>query len=418
MHPFAAVFLAALAAATAVKLWLAARHARHVAAHRDAVPAAFAAAIPLDSHRKAADYTVAKTRLGVVWTLAEAALLLALTLGGGLQALDAISARIADPGLLRGLALIALVAVVFFVVELPFGIFRTFVVEQRFGFNRMTPKLFVLDTAKGVVLAGALGLPLAALVLWLMGRMGEFWWLYAWAAWVAFNLFLLAVFPTWIAPLFNKFSPLADAELKARVERLLERCGFRAQSLMVMDGSKRSAHGNAYFTGFGRTKRIVFFDTLLERLTGPEVEAVLAHELGHFKLRHVIKRIAWAFAASAGFLWLLGVLAQAPWFYHALGVTTPSTAMALVLFFIVVPVFTFLAHPLTSHYSRQHEFEADAYAAEHAAAGELVTALVKLYKDNASTLTPDPLHSAFYDSHPPAALRIARLRGATGGAHA
>jgi STE24 endopeptidase len=417
MHPFAAVFLAALAAATIAKLWLAGRHARHVAAHRGCVPAEFAATIPLDAHQKAADYTVAKTRLGVVWTLAETALLLALTFGGGLQALDGLAAQIAAPGIVRGLVLMALVAAVFFAVELPFGIYRTFVIEQRFGFNRMTPKLFVIDMAKGIALAGALGLPLAALVLWLMGRTGEYWWLYAWAAWVAFNLLLLAVYPTWIAPLFNKFSPLADAEMKARVERLLERCGFHAKSLMVMDGSKRSAHGNAYFTGFGRTKRIVFFDTLLERLTGPEVEAVLAHELGHFKLRHVVKRIAWAFAASAGFLWLLGVLERAPWFYHALGVTTPSTAMALVLFALVVPVFTFLAHPLTSHYSRRHEFEADRYAAEHAAAGELVTALVKLYKDNASTLTPDPLHSAFYDSHPPAALRIARLRAATGGAN-
>jgi STE24 endopeptidase len=272
--------------------------------------------------------------------------------------------------------------------------------------------MFMADLAKQFLVTLALGAPLAAAVLWLMQQAGSYWWLYAWAVWVGFNLLVVAIYPAYIAPLFNKFTPLPDAALKERVEALLTRCGFRAQGLYVMDGSRRSSHGNAYFTGFGRSKRIVFFDTLLTRLTPPEVEAVLAHELGHFRRRHVVKRIAWSFVASLGFLWLLGVLKQTPWFYAALGVTEPSTAAALVLFFLVVPVFTFPFQPLLAFYSRRHEYEADAYAAAHASAGSLVDALVKLYKDNAATLTPDPLHSAVYDSHPPAALRIARLRQA------
>jgi STE24 endopeptidase len=296
------------------------------------------------------------------------------------------------------------------VIDIPFGCYRTFVIESRFGFNKMTPALYAIDTVKHAALAAALGIPLAAGVLWLMERAGGWWWLYAWLVWVSFNLIILAVYPTWIAPLFNKFLPLGDPELKTRIERLLERCGFKAQGLMVMDGSRRSSHGNAYFTGFGRSKRIVFFDTLLERLAPGEVEAVLAHELGHFKLRHVAKRMAWIFAASLALLWLLAQLMGRDWFYSALNVHTPSTAMALILFFIVVPQFAFLLQPVTSHYSRRHEFEADGYAAAHAPAGELVSALVKLYRENAATLTPDPLHSAFYDSHPPATLRIARLR--------
>jgi STE24 endopeptidase len=298
------------------------------------------------------------------------------------------------------------------VLEIPFDIYRTFVIEQRFGFNKITPRMFVIDGIKHALLAAALGIPLAAAILWVMDGMGEAWWLYAWLVWVAFNLLVLAIFPTWIAPLFNKFAPLDDATLKARIERLLERCGFKVGGLMVMDGSKRSSHGNAYFTGFGKTKRIVFFDTLLARLSPEEVEAVLAHELGHFKLRHVIKRMIWTFAASLAFLWLLAQLMGQTWFYSGLGVQAQSTAMALVLFFIVVPQFTFLLAPLTSYYSRKHEFEADRYATQHAAGADLVTALVKLYKDNAATLTPDPLHSLFYDSHPPATARIARLKSA------
>jgi STE24 endopeptidase len=297
-------------------------------------------------------------------------------------------------------------------IEIPFSLHRTFRIEARFGFNKMTLKLFVLDLVKGALLAALLGLPLLALILWLMQEAGELWWLYAWAAWSAFNVLMLAIYPTFVAPLFNRFSPMQDEALKARIERLLSRCGFRSQGLFVMDGSRRSSHGNAYFTGFGRSKRIVFFDTLLSRLEHGEVEAVLAHELGHFKHRHVLKRIGLLFAASLGFFWLLGNLMRHDWFYGALGVEEASTAMALLLFFLVMPVFTFLLQPLVGLYSRRHEFEADRYAVQNASALELKQALIKLYQDNAATLTPDPLHSAFYDSHPPAAARISRLESA------
>jgi STE24 endopeptidase len=413
MHAFTIAFLAALAAATATRLWLAARHARHVRAHRGAVPGEFAEAVSLAAHQKAADYTVAKTRLGAVETLASAVLLLAFTLGGGLQALfDLLSAAFQPGGYAHGIALVLGVALVSGAVDLPFAIARTFGIEARFGFNRMTPALFVADLVKQILIGLALAVPLLFCVLWLMARMGTYWWLYVWLTWMAFNLLILLLYPTFIAPLFNKFSPLEDATLRARIEQLLAKCGFRAKGLFVMDGSRRSSHGNAYFTGFGAAKRIVFFDTLLSRLAPAEVEAVLAHELGHFRLRHVWKRVAWLFLASLAFLAALGWLIDQPWFYSALGVESRSTAMALVLFSLVIPVFTFLLHPIGSLYSRKHEYEADAYAARYAAAGDLVRALVKLYQDNAATLTPDPVHSAFYDSHPPAALRIARLQSA------
>ena len=410
MNAFSFLFLAALALATATKLWLSVRHLKHVLRHREVVPAAFASGISLEAHQKAADYTSAKTRFGLLNTAFEPLVVLVLTFGGGLQLLNEVSAGALAPGVLRGVMLAALLALVMMVVELPFSWYSTFRIEQRFGFNKMTPALFAIDALKHAALAAALGIPLLACILWVMEKAGSLWWLYAWLIWVGFNLVVLSVYPTWIAPLFNKFTPLADPELKERIERLLQKCGFKAQSLMVMDGSRRSSHGNAYFTGFGKTKRIVFFDTLLSRLTGPEIEAVLAHELGHFKLRHIVKRIAWTFAASLGFLWLLARLMSETWFYSGLNVQSPSTAMALILFFIVVPQFTFLLQPLTSFYSRKHEYEADVYAARHASALDMVSALVKLYKDNASTLTPDPLHSAFYDSHPPAPLRIARLQ--------
>jgi STE24 endopeptidase len=411
MQVFTIAFLAALVAATAARLWLAVRHARHVRAHRGAVPAEFAPGVTLAAHQKAADYTVAKTRLGAVEVVVSAALLLALTLGGGLQALFELLGRVLDPaGYAHGIALVLAVLLVTGAVDLPFSIVRTFGIEARFGFNRMTPALFVADLAKQIALGLLLAVPLLLCVLWLMARMESYWWLYVWLTWMAFNMLILLVYPTFIAPLFNKFSPLEDAALKARIERLLASCGFRAKGLFVMDGSKRSSHGNAYFTGFGAAKRIVFFDTLLARLAPAEVEAVLAHELGHFKLRHVWKRVAWLFLGSLAFLALLGWLIDRPWFYAGLGVESRSTAMALVLFFMVVPVFTFLLHPLGSLYSRKHEYEADAYAAQHAPPADLVRALVKLYQDNAATLTPDPVHSAFYDSHPPAALRIARLQ--------
>jgi STE24 endopeptidase len=413
MHLFTAVFLIALLLTTAARLWLGIRHIGYIRAHRNNVPQEFAAQINLPAHQKAADYSSAKTKLHMVHAIIDVLLLLALTLGGGLQLLSDWWTGWLGDGLAFGLALIISVVVIVSIVEIPMDIYRTFVIEARFGFNQMTPALFIIDLLKQALLAAAFGVPLLFCVLWLMSKMGENWWFYVWLAWVVFNVLLLAIYPTYIAPLFNKFSPMENPELKTRVLQLLAKCGFKSQGLFVMDGSKRSNHGNAYFTGFGAAKRIVFFDTLLSRLDPAEIEAVLAHELGHYKLYHVIKRMLWTFAVSLAFLWLLGVLINKPWFYEGLNVTTPSTAMALLLFFMITPIFTFLLQPMLSAYSRMHEFEADQYAVQYVSAPHLVQALVKLYKDNASTLTPDPLHSAFYDSHPPAALRIARLQGAT-----
>lgn len=409
ISPFSLVFLAAVALTLAVRLWLGWRHVRHVAAHRAAVPAEFAARIPLAAHHKAADYTIARCRAGLVTTVVDSGLLLALTLGGGIALLHGLWSVRLD-GIAYGLAMIFSLLAVSALVDLPFSLYRQFVIEAHYGFNRMTPRLFAADLAKQALLGLAIGAPVFAAVLWLMGAMGAAWWFWVWLFWAGFNLLLLFVYPTWIAPLFNKFTPLADGEMKTRIEALLVRCGFRSSGLFVMDGSKRSSHGNAYFTGFGNNKRIVFFDTLLERLTTAEVEAVLAHELGHFRKKHIVQRIVFMFAGSLAFLWLLGQLIDSPWFYAGLGVPAQNTALALILFFLVVPVFTFPFSPLLSRLSRRHEFEADAYAAEHAAAADLVRALVKLYEDNAATLTPDPLYSAFYDSHPPAAQRIARLQ--------
>jgi STE24 endopeptidase len=411
MHWFTLVFIAALALATAVRLWLASRHIAHVAANRDAVPAEFAGRISLAAHQKAAGYTVAKARVGLVETVLAAVLTLAFTLGGGLQFLSDLCER-AFPlgGYAHGIALIASVVVISSAVDLPFNLYRTFVIEARFGFNRMSLRLFALDMIKAAAVGALLGVPLVFVVLWLMARMGGLWWLAVWAVWLAFNLLVATIYPTFIAPLFNKFSPLEDSGLRDRIEALLAKCGFRARGLFVMDSSKRSSHGNAYFTGFGAAKRIVLFDTLVSRLAPPEVEAVLAHELGHFSRHHVWKRMALASVLSLALLWVLGRLMGQDWFYADLGVRSQSTAMALTLFVMIVPSFTFLLQPLASLYSRRHEFEADAYAARYADAGDLVHALVKLYEDNAATLTPDPLHSAFYDSHPPAPVRIARLQ--------
>ncbi|BCT67149.1 M48 family metallopeptidase [Nitrosospira sp. NRS527] len=413
MQTFTTLFLAALTLAFLARIWLATRHIHHVLAHRDHVPDDFSSRITLASHQKAADYTCAKTRLGYISITLDTLLLLILTLGGGLNALaDFWSNWFSDP-LIHGIALIVSAALMMSVAGIPVGYYRTFVIEQKFGFNKMSPRMFFLDLIKRALLGGLLGFPLLLGILWLMQKMGPSWWFYAWLAWMGFNVVLLAIFPTWIAPLFNKFTPLEDAPLKARIEQLMRRCGFKSSGLFVMDGSRRSNHGNAYFTGFGRTKRIVFFDTLLSRLDTPEIEAVLAHELGHFKRRHVIKRIVWTFAMSLIFLWALGYLMQQDWFYAGLGVSVShvsSSAMALLLFFLVMPTFTFLFQPVASLYSRKHEFEADEYAAGNASATDLIRALIKLYQDNAATLTPDPLHSAFYDSHPPAAMRIARLQ--------
>jgi STE24 endopeptidase len=405
------LFLVALALATGTRLWLAQRQIRHVHAHRDAVPETFAEAIPLSAHQKAADYTEAKSRLGTLDVLIGAALVLAFTLGGLLQALSGAWAGVFTAGsLAHGTALLLSVFFVQAAASLPLAYYRTFVLEQRFGFNRMTLGLFLADLAKQTALALVLGVPLILAVLWLMERMGQLWWLYVWLVLTAFTLVFQLIFAPVILPLFNKLTPITEGELATRVARLLERCGFKPSGLYLMDGSKRSSHGNAFFAGFGAGKRIVLFDTLVNRLEPAEVEAVLAHELGHYKLHHIVKLLVMSAALSLAGLFVLGQLIGEPWFYAGLGVSTPGTAAALALFMLVLPEFTFFLHPLTSLYSRRREFEADAYARLHADAGDLVHALVKLYKDNAATLTPDPLHSAFYDSHPPAALRIARLR--------
>lgn len=413
MQTFTLIFLFALLVTTLMQVWLSIRHIRHVRAHQHQVPEEFASKISLADHQKAAAYTCAKTSAGYPGILLHVVLLLTFTLGGGLNALSEFwTGWFSDP-VVHGMALIISTFMIMSAAELPLSYYRVFVIEERFGFNKMTPLMFFTDLIKQTAIGLLLGAPLLFCVLWLMEKTGDLWWLYAWFAWIAFNLFVLAIYPAWIAPLFNKFSPLEDAALKTRIERLMNKCGFTASGLFVMDGSRRSNHGNAYFTGFGKTKRIVFFDTLLARLEPAEIEAVLAHELGHFKLRHVIKRIAVSFVISLGFLWLLGYSMQQAWFYEGLGVTAgsvPSTSMALLLFFLVMPVFTFLLHPISSLYSRKHEFEADAYAAQNASADDLIHALVKLYQDNASTLTPDPLHSAFYDSHPPASIRVAHLQ--------
>jgi STE24 endopeptidase len=407
---FASIFIVTLALTTFAKFWLARRHLAHIAAHRNQVPDAFREQIPLASHQKAADYTSAKTRFSMLGMLFDAALLLLFTVAGGIQLIANLSQGWFSQPLMQGMSTIVMVLILSSLLEAPFNLYRTFAIEARFGFNNMTFKLYLADALKGLLVGAVLGLPLLAGVLWLMGRMGEYWWLYVWGVWIVFNLLILFIYPTFIAPLFNKFNPLKDEAMKARIEALLTRCGFTTSGLFVMDGSKRSAHGNAYFTGFGKTRRIVFFDTLLARLNISEVEAVLAHELGHFKHRHVMKRIASIFAMSLGFLWLLAILMKTSWFYQGLGVSTPSTALALLLFFMVMPVLGFLLGPIMSAYSRKHEFEADAYAVKQTSAGDLVNALVKLYQDNAATLTPDPLYSKFYDSHPPAAVRIANLQ--------
>ena len=411
MNPlYSQLFLLAVTAVTALRLWLTQRHIRHVRAHRNVVPERFATRITLDEHHKAADYTLAKGRLTQLHTVAEAVLLLAFTLGGLLDACALWLQTFVNAGSFYfGLGLFASFALIGFGVDLPFSLYRTFVVDACFGFNKMTPLLYLTDLVKQALLSAVIGAPLLMIVWWLMAQMGEHWWLWVWLFWLGFNLLVMVAYPTLIAPLFNKFTPLADDGLRARIDALLARCGFRSSGVFVMDGSKRSTQGNAYFTGFGAAKRIVFFDTLIERLQPAEIEAVLAHELGHFKRRHIWKSIAMMAVMSLGFLWLLGELMQQPLFFTILGVSTAGTAMALILFSLTLPVVLFPLSPLLSAFSRKHEFEADAFAAEQTKASELVTALVKLYRDNAATLTPDPLHSLFHDSHPPASLRIARL---------
>ncbi|SFV01983.1 M48 family metallopeptidase [Pseudoduganella namucuonensis] len=414
-HAFSILFVSFLVLTLGVRFWLASRHIRHVLAHRAAVPAEFAEKIPLHAHQKAADYTIAKTKFGMLAMLVNAAVLIGFTLLGGLQWLSVEVYKLTGPGMAYQIGLLVAYAAISGLIDLPFDYYKQFGMEQKFGFNKMSKRLFFADIGKGVALGAAIGLPLVWVVLTLMDKSGALWWLYAWFVWSGFQLLMMVLFPTVIAPMFNKFTPLSDESLKSRIEGLMKRVGFASKGLFVMDGSKRSAHGNAYFSGFGANKRIVFFDTLLSRLAPQEIEAVLAHELGHFKLKHIIKRIAMMFAISLGFLALLGWLKTQLWFYTGLGVDPlllpgqSNDAMALLLFMLALPVFTFLLGPLTSLSSRKHEFEADAFAAKHTDGRDLVSALVKMYEDNASTLTPDPLHSAFYDSHPPASVRIRHL---------
>lgn len=408
-HWLTPLFLAALALHLGVQWWLSRRQVRHVTAHRDAVPAAFAAAVSLDEHRKAADYTVARQRLGRLEIAWDALVLLALTLGGGIEWLGHLAGKAGLGPLWTGTAHVLLAMLVLGALALPFSVYRTFVLEQKFGFNRTTPRTFVVDLAKGLALGGLLGGAIVAVVLWTMAAAGRHWWLVAWAVWMTFSLVLLWAWPRWIAALFNKFVPLQDAALRERIDALLARCDFHARDVYVMDGSRRSAHGNAYFTGLGREKRIVFFDTLLQSLSPIQVEAVLAHELAHFKLKHIPQRlVVSALATFAGFA-LLGWLARQDGFYAGLGVSTPGDSAALLLFVLVLPAFTWVFTPLAAAWSRKHEFEADAFAARFSNGPELARALVSMYRENASTLTPDPVHSAFYDSHPPPVVRIQRL---------
>jgi STE24 endopeptidase len=407
------VFAFALALGLLAKLWLASRQIRYVAKHRHQVPSAFSGTITLSEHQRAADYTLAKARLSLIELAISAGILLGWTLLGGLSLLNAALMNTLGGGLIQQLALISGFVVINGFLELPLSWYQTFVLESRFGFNKTTPRLWLLDLVKSSLLGAAIGLPIAALILWVMDASGGLWWLWTWAVWMGFNLLLLLIYPSFIAPLFNKFTPLNDETLKSRVTALMARCGFSAEGLYVMDGSKRSAHANAYFTGFGASKRVVFYDTLLAKLSADEVDAVLAHELGHFKHNHVLKRIVAMFSMSLLGLALLGWLATQVWFFTGLGVfpnlDTSNSALSLLLFMLAIPVFSFFITPLFARLSRKHEFEADAYAVEKTNGPALASALLKLYQDNASTLTPDPVYVQFYYSHPPASERLSRM---------
>ena len=414
------VFATVLSLGLVLKFWLATRQIRHVARPRNAVPAPFANRIALAAHQKAADYTITKARLGLLEIALSAAVLLGWTLLGGLDALNQLLLEALGGGMVQQLTLLVCFAIIGGLIDLPLSLYQIFVVEERFGFNKMTWRLWLADAAKGLAVVALIGLPVAALILWLMGAAGPLWWLWAWCFWMGFNLLLMVVYPTFIAPLFNKFQPLTDESLKSRVTALMQRCGFSAKGLFVMDGSRRSAHANAYFTGFGAAKRVVFYDTLLRQLSTGEVEAVLAHELGHFKHRHILQRIVMMFAMSLAGFALLGWLSTRSWFYTGLGVlpnlspdgSAPNDALALLLFLLAVPVFTLFISPLFAQQSRRHEFQADAYAMAQANGADLSSALLKLYEDNASTLTPDPVYVKFYYSHPPASERLARMHPA------
>jgi STE24 endopeptidase len=409
MDTFTLLFLFALAGSLLLRFWLAARQLIHVKKHRDTVPGSFAGKVPLADHHKAADYTVTNTRIGMVTLAYDSLLLLGWTLGGGLDWLDKNWLAAGLHPVITGVGVIFSAMVIMTLLELPFSLYHTFVIEERFGFNRSSVKVFFIDLLKNGLLLAVIGGPMIALALWIMQASGGLWWLYVWAVWMAFSLIMFWAYPAVIAPLFNKFSPLDNDALKQRIQALMDKCGFRSKGIFVMDGSKRSGHGNAYFTGVGSNKRIVFFDTLLESLKPEEIEAVLAHELGHFKLKHIQKRLFSTFALSLVALALLGWLEKQDWFYQGLGVSQPSPWMALMLFMMVLPVFTFFIQPLMSLVSRKHEFEADAYAVQQSSGTDLIHALVKMYRENASTLTPDPLYSAFHDSHPPAPVRISHI---------
>lgn len=407
------VFALGLSASLLLKFWLATRQIRHVAHHRDTVPAPFAKQVGLADHQRAADYTIAKARFGLIELAWGGALALGWTLLGGLSMLNQSLVDVMGHGLGQQVALLVAFVAINGLLDLPFTLYQTFVVEQRFGFNKTTPMLWLQDFAKSIVLSALIGLPFAALVLWMMGATGPWWWLWVWSVWMAFNLLALLIYPTWIAPLFNQFKPLEDPALKDRVSTLMARCGFTSKGFYVMDGSKRSAHANAYFTGFGASKRVVFYDTLLAQLNPDEVDAVLAHELGHFKHRHVLKRIASLFTLSLLSLMALGWVSQQAWFYTGLGVAPnlsgANDALALLLFMLVLPLAGTFVGPLMAQVSRKHEFEADAYAAQQTSGTALASALLKLFQDNASTLTPDPLYVKFYYSHPPASERLGRM---------
>jgi len=406
-------FAIALVASLLLKFWLATRQMRHVAQHRGAVPAAFADRITLESHQKAADYTLAQGRLGLLELAWGTAVTLGWTLMGGLSALNQLLGHWFSSGIAQQVTLLAAFTVINTAIDLPFSVYRTFVLEQRFGFNKTTASLWLMDMAKSTMLGVAIGLPLATLVLWMMGATGGLWWLWTWCVWMGFNLLVLLIYPTWIAPWFNQFKPLEDPELKRRVTALMARCGFQSKGFYVMDGSKRSAHANAYFTGFGASKRVVFYDTLLAQLSPAEVDAVLAHELGHFKHRHILKRIVSMFGMSLLGFAALGWLSQQIWFYTGLGVAPnmagPNDALALLLFMMVLPLLGTFIGPVFAQLSRKHEFEADAFAVAQTSGADLSSALLKLYQDNASTLTPDPVYVKFYYSHPPASERLGRM---------
>jgi STE24 endopeptidase len=416
MHWFTALFLGFVAASVLVQLWLSQRQVRHIHAHYASVPEAFADKVSLQDHHRAADYCCAKLRVGRFSLAWETLWLLIWTIGGGINLIDSWWSGFGYSPVINGIAVIFSLLLVSSILELPFSLYHTFVIEERFGFNQTTVKTWLLDLVKTLLLVAVIGTPLLAAILWIMTRAGENWWLYAWLLWMSFSLIMIWAYPAFIAPIFNQFSPLEDTSLRARIEELLKRCGFQSQGVFVVDGSRRSSHGNAYFTGFGRNKRIVFYDTLLETLSAEEVEAVLAHELGHFKRNHIKKTLLLTSLISLGGFALLAWLMRSDWFYLSLGVENASTHAALILFVMILPVFAYFVSPLFSALSRKHEFEADEFAHSNSNYKALISALVNLYRDNASTLTPDPIHSMFYDSHPPASIRINHLETiATGG---